>query len=252
MAKVRKNIQLEGTIDGINYYRQKGVKELIARKSGGGFNGEAIKTKANMEPVRQTGSEFGRVSRFVKLFKEGLAPLLPENKITDFHSRLMGLFMAIKASDVTSERGCRTVETGLLTEHGYSTLLGYSVFDSKALMKDFYRIVAFDASKSVVVCSRIGQARLVFPKGATMVRFQAALLTVDFDQEFTALSLSESVLFSKQMLSSFELGIPDTGVAERGLRFVLFLVSFMEPNGTDYRRIPGKNGYYLEVVGCRL
>ena len=249
MAKVKKNIEVSGTIDGINYYRQKGVKELIARKPGGGFNGEAIKTKASMEPVRQTGSEFGRVSRFVKLFKTGMAPLLPEEKITDFHSRLMGLFMAIKATDMTSERGCRTVENGLLTERGYSALLGYSLFDSKAFLKDFYRIVSFDASTSVVACSRIEQARLVFPKGATQVQFQAAILTLNFEQEFTALSLSEPVLFSKPTLTSFELAIPEADAAVAGLRFVLLLVSFLEKNGAEYRRIPGRKGYYLEVVG---
>jgi len=70
VAKVKSIIALNGTLGGINFYKRKGVP--VARQAGGGFNGEAIKTKASMVHVRENGSEFKGCMQTVQFFKMGL------------------------------------------------------------------------------------------------------------------------------------------------------------------------------------
>ena len=67
MAKQGGMFPLDGTLGGINFYKRKG--KWVARRSGGGFNGKAIKTKDSMARVRENGSEFGITSRAKKLLR---------------------------------------------------------------------------------------------------------------------------------------------------------------------------------------
>ena len=90
MAKVKSIIALNGTIGDINFYKRKGV--LLARTAGGGFNGEAIRTKASMVRVRENGSEFKGCMQTVQFFKQGLQPFLSTFKDGTLHQRLVSLF----------------------------------------------------------------------------------------------------------------------------------------------------------------
>ena len=67
MASQKGIFPLEGTLGGVNFYYRKG--KAVARKSGGGFNGMAIKTKDSMVRVRENGSEFGSVSKVKKMIR---------------------------------------------------------------------------------------------------------------------------------------------------------------------------------------
>ncbi len=54
MAKVKSLIELKGTLSGLNFYTRQGV--AVVRAAGGGFNGDAIRTKPSMLHVRENGN----------------------------------------------------------------------------------------------------------------------------------------------------------------------------------------------------
>ena len=122
MARQKGIIKLEGTLGDINFYFVKG--KAFARKAGGGFNGEAIKTKESMQRVRENGSEFGHCSRAKKEILRSFHPYFTKRE-RGFHGKCMKLFLKLKDLDATSKRGERRVQLGLETVEG------------KRLLRDF-------------------------------------------------------------------------------------------------------------------
>ena len=103
MAKVKGIIQMNGAIGNINFYIRKGVP--LARKAGGGFTSDAIKTKESMLRVRENGSEFKGCMQSVQFFKMGLQPFLSTFKDGTLHQRLVSLFTKLKDLDFVAARG---------------------------------------------------------------------------------------------------------------------------------------------------
>lgn len=93
MAKQKGNIRIKGTIGGLTYYKRNGVD--LVRQAGGGFNGEAIKTKASMERVRENNSEFGRVSKVKGLFRRSLMGYLSTVSDLSYHARMVSVLQKI-------------------------------------------------------------------------------------------------------------------------------------------------------------
>lgn len=120
MAKYKGIIALNGTIGGMNFYDRLGKPTV--RKSGGGFNGKDIKTKASMVRVRENGSEFGRVSKVKSLLRRAMTPFFGTMKDGTLHGRMMTMMQQVKAQDLTSSRGQRTFWKGLQTAEGQRLL----------------------------------------------------------------------------------------------------------------------------------
>lgn len=116
MAEQKGIIQIDGTIGGINFYFRKG--KPVLRKSGGGFNAKAIKTKDSMVRVRENGSEFGNASRVKRLLRLSVEESLLYFTDGTLHGRMMQLMQEIKTMDLISERGKRSVWQGLQTSEG--------------------------------------------------------------------------------------------------------------------------------------
>ncbi len=126
MAKIDGIIKFTGTINGVNYYCRGG--KFYARKAGGGFNGEGIKSSPKMKAVRQNNSEFGRVSTTKKHFKKSLEPILSGVNHPNLHRSMMSLFQQIKNCDVDSPRGSRNIFTGLESLAGQQLLENFHFF----------------------------------------------------------------------------------------------------------------------------
>src|SRR5690606_6194299 len=94
----------------------------VARAAGGGFNGDAIRTKASMQRVRENGSEFGHCSKANKLFRRATHEFYEHYKFAGMHGHLMRLFTQLKDLDSISARGQRQVSVGVQTDAGNSLL----------------------------------------------------------------------------------------------------------------------------------
>lgn len=126
MGKAKNLIKITGTLNGVNYYCMNG--KYYARKAGGGFNGEAIKSSPKMKVIRQNNSEFGKVSTTKKHFKKAFEPILNGINHPHLHRSLMSLFQQIKNCDVVSPRGSRSIFRGLESEAGQQLLENFHFF----------------------------------------------------------------------------------------------------------------------------
>lgn len=131
MARQKGIFKLSGTIGEINYYHMNG--KAFARKAGGGFTAQAIKSKASMQRVRENGKEFGLANAVKKKLLHILQPeLVIKGRST--HGKIVGLFLKLKNLDYASERGKRSVLEGLKTEEGQRLLRNFAFSKSSSFM----------------------------------------------------------------------------------------------------------------------
>ncbi|GGD26304.1 hypothetical protein GCM10011343_15650 [Flavobacterium orientale] len=246
MAKVKGIIQLIGTVGDRNYYMRKGKN--VSRKAGGGFDGEAIKTLPSMEKVRNNGTEMGNVSRLVKYFKLGIAPLLFSNKLPELHGRLMSLFLNVKNEDVVAERGQRTFANGAGSVAGRKLLLGYTIAGAKTGFRSLQSQVHFDWATFTLTFRGSSEVLFTFPKGVDAISFQVGVLQLGAGETGCLLTLSETVFITKGGVLPEQLVVPvEEVVTERCLAVVS--LHHCKSVGGGYERVALKSGFYFEVVG---
>jgi len=245
MAKVKGLIQFVGTLNGINFYMRKG--ELIARAAGGGFNGEAIKTKPSMEKVRQNGSEFGQVSKMVKAFKVGIAPLLFSNTLPELHGRLMRLFSAVKNEDLVSERGSRTFAVGLESLKGRRMLIGFSIPEQSPNFGKFYSNVDFDWSTFSLSFTARKADLFSFSKTVVAVSFQVGILKLGTGETGCELFLSEAIFITAEDVLPDKVFAPAVEVGSGRCLAIVSMHQYERIGGVLYP-IGHKNAFLMEVV----
>lgn len=179
MAKQKGIIPIKGTLGGVNYYFLKGTP--VARKAGGGFNGEDIKNKPSMQRVRENSHEFGHCSAANKIFREAIEPLTEGKLYPTFHSSLMSLFNELKNLDEVHPRGERKVSKGIVTKAGQAILVAHSFTPENTLSKRLPFEYEIDAETGVLHIKNLKTSLLQLPKGATHVAFRYGVLHIDFD-----------------------------------------------------------------------
>jgi hypothetical protein len=235
MAKQEGIITLSGTLAGINFYIRKG--KAVARRAGGGFNAKAIANSLKMVRVRENNSEFGNCSKVKKLFKDGLFSFFGTGKDSLLHSRMIGLFMAIKDCDTSSERGKRTVAHGLQTQAGKKLLTDFE-FTTLALPITNASISGDFLNLTI---NNFDIATIDFVSGATHLELCYGALVFDFDKATTVLHRSAVVTLA--------ITAPATPVL---LSIVPFAVGTALPIGVlGYRMVQVVNGakYPLKELG---
>ena len=231
MARQKGIIELEGTIGGLNFYYRKG--KPVVRKSGGGFNGKAIKTKASMVRVRENGSEFGMCMQAVKAFKAGLVPFLTQFKDGELHHRLVSLFTKIKSLDAVSERGKRTVGNGLNTQAGAALLQHYVLTAGKNMESLLGQRFNFDFETGLQLTNFDGSL-LRFPSGSTHLKLVVGFLRFDFESLSYLLVLSEAVYLDKASTGTFTLSPIEPNLTAGKAVGVVFGQYVQDLNGIYY------------------
>lgn len=179
MAKYKGIVTLNGTIGGMNFYDRLG--KPTARKSGGGFNGKDIKTKASMIRVRENGSEFGRVSKIKSLLRRAMTPFFGTMKDGTLHGRMMTMMQQVKAQDLTSGRGQRTFWKGLQTADGQRLLKDFLFTPAQAIALVFDGLPKVLNAGAVCDFSGLTLNSSSFKGVATAVDIQ--YFVVDFNEE---------------------------------------------------------------------
>ena len=231
MAKQIGIIKLDGTIEGLNFYFLNG--KPIARKSGGGFNGNAIKTKDSMVRVRENSREFGSSMVAVKAFKASIIPFLTQFKDGQLHQRLASLFSAIKRCDAVSERGKRNVGNGLATAAGVALLQNYVLTGGKNLAGVLAHSYRFDFATGLHLDGFDGK-QIKFAKGCTHLKVVAGFLTFDFDSLTYQLVLSNVVYLDKASVGPITLSPLEPNVAAGKAIGLVFTQFVQETNGVFY------------------
>jgi hypothetical protein len=119
MAKNIGILKFSGLIDDLVHYKRNGVY-VVQRK--GGFDGERTKNEARYEGTRQCQTEFGKCASLASAFKRCLQEYLNTIPDTVIYNWIQSKILALKACDMESERGQKTVLKGIQTASGTQLL----------------------------------------------------------------------------------------------------------------------------------
>lgn len=245
MAKVKSIVQLNGTIGGINFYMRKGV--AVARAAGGGFNGDAIKSKPSMVRVRENGNEFKGCMKSVQFFKQGLMPYLHLFKDGLLHQRMVRLFTQLKDLDGFAERGHRSVSNGLKSDSGKALLRNYVISSGKGfgdVIKNTYR---YDWTTGLTLDHFDGTA-VAFSDNATHLELGIGYLVIDFEQLTFSFTKSEFVYLTAGSTGTISIPKPDFEAGTGYTIGVVFGRLGQQVNG-DFYPLKGELNVVLEVLG---
>ncbi|WP_130736529.1 hypothetical protein [Flavobacterium sp. J27] len=204
MAKGKGIVQLTGTIQGLTFYLLDGKQ--VVRTAGGGFNGEAIKTKASMVRVRENSSEFKKCMQAVASFKQMLQPYLQLLKDGKLHQRLVRVFTQLKAFDITSERGQRTFANGLTTAIGRDLLCGYVLTQDGSLQNMLQQAYTFDGQNGLQV-PHFNTSSLFMGTVASQMEIVLRYVLVDANGDFSFIQ-SEKVAIDRSFSGDVALAVP--------------------------------------------
>lgn len=240
MAKLNSFIKIEGTLDGLTFY--KGKEGYLVRTKGG-VSAQRIKNDPAFIRTRENGTEFGHCATSGKLLRHAILPLLTDAKDSSVTPRLTQVMSRVKNADLSSVRGQRQVSVGLSTAAGQEALSGLD-FNAQAplssvLLSDYSLNTA---TGEVVISDFIPLQNLGLPEGATHVSLSCGFLNLDFSTALKDLQLS--AVFNTAINSVLTpvtltpLGVPTgTGTSI----YLLKIAFFQEINGVQY---PLRNGAY--------
>jgi len=189
MAKQKSLLKIEGTLDGMTFYRDSEGKYLVKKKS------EISKSRIENDPAfirtRENGQEFGHVATSGKIFRRAISGLTFDVRDKTMTYRLSQTLSQVKNKDATSVRGERKVAVGLATPEGKEEFKFFD-FNQRAklnsVLKTDYTLDT--ATPEIIIQGLVPVQNLGIPQGATHVEISAAHMMFDFETEETRLEIS--------------------------------------------------------------
>lgn len=163
----------------------------VVQQLQGGFDRVRTQTEERYEETRQRRSEFGQCAQLAGLLKRVLQPYLdfiPGHYVVNhIQSRLL----AIKACDVSSPKGEKTVMKGMLTPEGEKLMLRFSLNQTRDLRSVFYANYDVELELGKITVPHFNpKVDLRWPKNKVSVGLQFLLLRVDADAMEATLAAS--------------------------------------------------------------
>lgn len=233
MARVTSIFSIEGTIGELTFYKHRNGKHFVRGKSS--LTKERVASDSAFARTRENSREFADLNRAGKLIRQGCRGLLLRAKDPKLLQRMVKVLMQVKAQDLASERGKRSVAKGLLTAEGRRLLTGFDFNSRSTLGSVLLCPYVLESDYVVGLPSLVPSTMLQYPKAATHVAFQTGLLEVDFEQGSTVLHCSSSQQLPLDF-SPIDLQLSlDHIPSDSGIHFWMLLVEFLqEVNGTLY------------------
>ncbi|UBZ11221.1 hypothetical protein LDL79_03680 [Leeuwenhoekiella palythoae] len=237
MATLKGLIKIEGTLDGLTFY--KGKNGYFIRTKGG-ISKNRIKNEPAFKRTRENANEFGLAATSGKILRHSLAKLLHNTQDPTLPSRLMRKLMLIKNHDTTSPRGLRNPAVGLTTPEGKLLLQNFDCNENAILAQVLRADYTVNITTGEIsIPNFIPGTQLVAPLGATHVTLQSAFLNLDFTTEVRDLQLSDPVNLPIN-LTPGTVTLAPAAVTGTGITMMLLQLSFFqEMNGIQYHLTNG-------------
>jgi hypothetical protein len=246
MGKLTGIIKLEGTLDGLTFYKSKDG-HLVRTK--GGVNKKRIMTDPAFARTRENLSEFGQNAKAGKLIRDAVGLMLNNAKDSKLSSRMLQLLNSIKNLDTTSERGKRNVQVGLNSMEGKQLLKGFDFNIQAPMASVLHASYTLDAATGMVTMSDfIPEEQLNKPATATHFSMRTAFVVVDLATGQFTKSYSPRNSYPIQSTELTFNMVPEAVPTGTGIHLHLLLIEFFqEVNGVSY---PLKSGTYnaLNIV----
>jgi len=246
MAKLKSLIKIEGTLDGLTFYKS---KDGYVVRTKGGVDKDKIANDPAFARTRENGAEFGHSATSGKIFRRSILELLNSAKDSRVTSRLTKVMSQIKNEDLTSVRGKRRVAVGLTTPQGKARLKGFNFNVDAPLETVLLKEYTLNTTTGEININQLVPLKeLAIPQGATHVTFIGAFLNLDFETGEKDLQVSPPVNVPLNLTAvdvSLTPAIVPVGTGNNV--FFLTAVFFQEMNAIQY---PLNNGAYnaLSVV----
>lgn len=232
MATLKGLIKIEGTLDGLTFY--KGKNGYFIRTKGG-ISKNRIQKDPAFKRTRENANEFGLAATSGKILRHTLAMFMRNTKDPTLPSRLMRKLMLIKNQDTTSPRGQRSPAVGLTTPEGKRLLQNFDC-NENAILAQVLRAdyTVNTATGAISIPNFIPGTHLVAPLGATHVTLQSAFLNLDFTTDVRDLQLSDPLNLPIN-LTPHNVTLAPAAVTGSGVSMILLQLSFFqEINGVQY------------------
>ena len=245
MARVTGPFKITGTIGGMNFYQDGG--ENYVRNAGGGFDGDAIKTKDSMVRVRENYAEFGHCASVKSAFMRALHPYLSKLKGRKLHSTMTSMFVNIKNFDPVSKRGERRVSQGLSTTDGRNLLLTYSYPERFTVDQVLGNRFVFEPGTHGCSCPDFDVSAIHFPEYATHVGLLYGVVVMDFEGIQAKAFLAEEYTIAKTD-TNHSIGLnPVDEPTGTGVRIAVMGVRFYQEVNGVMTKLEAKRG--VAVLG---
>jgi hypothetical protein len=244
MAKLKSLLKIEGTLDGMTFYKGPDGSYLVKTKSGVSKN--RIANDPAFIRTRENGQEFGHVATSGKWFRRAITSLLYDVKDRYKSSRLTQVLAKVKNLDTTSVRGERKVNVGLQLQEG-KELLKFFDFNNNArlnsVLKTNYNLDTTTATIQIPDLNPV--QHLGVPQGATHVEISAAHLMFNFEdgQGEVVMSNVENLAIDNT-ITPLTLTFATTPNGTGNEFYFLKVAFFQAVNNTQY---PLNNGVYNAV-----
>ncbi len=180
MAKLASLLKIEGTLDGMTFYKGPDGEILVKKKSGVSKN--RIANDPAFIRTRENGREFGHVAACGKMFRRALNSVLYDVKDRSKTARLTQALAKVKNQDTTSIRGERKVHLGIQTQEAKDSLRYFDFNKNAPLTTVLKEVFVLDTVNAEISIPQFNPERhLGKPQGATHVEISAAHLKFDFE-----------------------------------------------------------------------
>ncbi len=238
-------MRFSGSLDGKCYYRRNG-KDVVQNK--GGFDGERVKTEERYLKTRQLYSEFGLCASQSALLKFHLQDFLSSIPDSYVYNWIQKRLVAVKALDVVSERGKRTVLNGLKTEAGLRLWNGFDFNRTRSLSSVLCQKPVVDMVSGRVTFSGKGGV-LGFVKLADYAALQLVMMRVDLEQVSSVVCLSEGLMLPRGYELAEDLVLEAAVPEGDGVLMAILSVRFFKRFGNELEVMRVKENV-LGVVDC--
>ncbi|WP_445749449.1 hypothetical protein [Polaribacter sp.] len=233
MAKLKSLLKIEGTLDGMTFYKKDGKYWV---KTKGGIESGRLKNDPAFARTRENNEEFKEVAKANKFFRTAWATQRADVKDNSVTYRLTStLFKAIK-QDLISARGARKIGIALETAEAKALLQGFN-FNTRAALETVLDadILVDDTTKEVSIVELTPSLMLGKFQGATHCNISAFHANLNFTEAQKQIVKSNVVeLATNDPMTDLSLvfSAPATGTGTEMI--ALKIVFLQEINGVKY------------------
>ncbi|MBZ9652552.1 hypothetical protein [Psychroflexus montanilacus] len=239
MAKLKSLLKIEGTLDGMTFYKNQEGEYLVKTKSG------VSKSRIQNDPAfirtRENGQEFGHIAKSGKVFRRAIATLIADVQDRSKTYRLTSQLNEVKRFDTTSGRGERKVSIGIGSPEGKEALKFFD-FNKKAtldaVLKSRYELDT--VANEITLNGFTPRLNLGVPQGATHVELSAAMMNFHFSSGEGEVAMSNvENLEIDNTTANIALNFSSTPTAAGETYYFLKVAYFQEFNGQQYPLLNG-------------
>jgi hypothetical protein len=241
MAKLKSLLKIEGTLDGMTFYKNADGQYYVKTK--GGISKDKILNDPAFERTRENNQEFAEVSKSGKLLRRALIELLANVKDRTKTNRLSSVLFKVKNQDSNSLRGQRKVSLGMQTQEGKEILSGFEFNQNApldAVLLNNYKLDT--AAQEIHLTQFTPSVMLAAPQGATHFNLYATHVNYDFStgqSDMVISNIVDGVIDNSATDITLSFATPVSG---EGIEMYLLKIEFLqELNATRY---PLKNGTF--------